>query len=285
MARKGGLGRGLEALIPGSYTTDQPSGGPLLVPLHNIQPNPRQPRSEIKDNDLQELAASIQEHGILQPLIVTRAGESDQYILIAGERRLRAAELIGLESVPVIIRQASDQQRLELALIENIQRENLSALESAAAYQQLADEFDLTHEEIAVQVSKSRTAVTNTIRLLKLPESVRKALEEEAISEGHARALLALESAPAQAAALQTILKNQLNVRQTEDLVRRLGGAKPKTAPKTRKSSEIRDLEERLRSRLGTRVSVQHGKGGGTITIHYYSDEELDALIEALLHD
>jgi ParB family chromosome partitioning protein len=283
MARKGGLGRGLDALIPGDNALE-PTGGAILIPIKNIQPNPRQPRREILPADLEELAASIREHGIIQPLIVTREDGSEKYVLIAGERRLRAAGMAGLESVPAIVREASDQQRLELALIENIQREDLSPIEAADAYQLLAEEFGLSHDEIAVQVGKSRVAVTNTIRLLKLPENVLKALSEGTISEGHARVLLALPTPQAQSAALQTIINHNLTVRQTEELVRKMAGQKPVQTQKPTKPAGIRDLEEKMRGQLGTKVTIQHGKHGGTIVIHYYSEEELDALVAQLLN-
>lgn len=283
MARKGGLGRGLDALIPGNNALE-PAGGATLIPIKNIQPNPRQPRREIQSADLEELAASISEHGIIQPLIVTREGSSDQYVLIAGERRLRAAAMAGLESVPAIVRDANDQQRLELALIENIQREDLAPIEAAEAYQTLAEEFGLSHDEIAVKVGKSRVAVTNTIRLLKLPENVLKALNAGTISEGHARALLALPNPQAQSAALQTIINHNLTVRQAEELARKIAGQKPVQVHKPTKPAGIRDLEERMRDLLGTKVTIQHGKNGGTIVIHYYSQEELDALVAQLLN-
>ncbi len=283
MARKGGLGRGLDALIPGDDS--QAQTGAAQIPIGSIQPNPHQPRREMAQAELEELAASIREHGIIQPLIVTREGLSDRYTLIAGERRLRAAAMAGLATVPAIIRDASELQRLELALIENIQRENLSPLEAAEAYQALAEEFGLSHDEIASQVGKSRVAVTNTIRLLKLPDNVLQALEDGRISEGHARALLALPNSQAQSAALQTILKHNFTVRQTEELTRKMGGEKPRPVQKPVKPSEVRDLEERMRGRLGTKVSIQHGKHGGSIVIHYYSQEELEALVEQILND
>jgi len=283
MARKGGLGRGLDALIPGGEEKTQ-TGGAAQIPIKNIQPNPRQPRREIVQAELEELAASIREHGIIQPLIITREGTSERYTLIAGERRLRAAELAGLETVPALVRDASELQRLELALIENIQREDLSPIEAAEAYQALAEEFGLSHDEIAVQVGKSRVAVTNTIRLLKLPEVVLQALEDGRITEGHARALLALPNSQAQSAALQTILRHNLTVRQVEELTRKMGGQKPPALQKPVKPSAVRDLEERMRGRLGTKVTIQHGKSGGTIVIHYYSAEELEALVEQLLN-
>jgi ParB family transcriptional regulator, chromosome partitioning protein len=284
MARKGGLGKGLEALIP----EDRPSettGAAAYVPVSKVVPNPHQPRYTIDDHDLEDLAASIRTHGILQPLVVMQDMSNDRYIIIAGERRWRAAQLAGLDSVPVILRQATDQQMLELALIENIQRADLSPLETAEAYRELHDNFGLSHEDIAVRVGKSRVTVTNTLRLLNLPEFVRKALAGGRISEGHARALLGLNTPQAQVAALNTILKNDLTVRQTEELVRRLGGEKSQPPLKVTPSPEVAELEERLRSRLGTRVSLHHGKKGGSLTIHYYSDEELDAIIALILQE
>jgi ParB family chromosome partitioning protein len=283
MTRRTGLGRGLEALIPGGETP--PPAGVSQIPIDQIDPNPRQPRSRFDADELEELAASVRQYGVIQPLILARSPQAGRYLLIAGERRLIAARQAGLLEVPAILREASDQQHLELALIENIQRADLSPLEQADAYRQLAEEFNLSHEEISERVGKSRSAVTNTLRLLKLPASVQKALSEGLISEGHARALLALASPAAQGAALHSILKNNLNVRQTEELVRRLSGQKPSTRPRPEPSAEIQALEERLRSALGTRVSLNPRRKGGTITIHYYSDEELDTLLDALLGD
>jgi ParB family chromosome partitioning protein len=207
-----------------------------------------------------------------------------RYVLIAGERRLEAARLAGLTSVPVIVRQATDQQRLEMAIIENVQRSDLSALEQAEAYRQLAEDFDLSHEKISIRVGKSRVAVTNTLRLLKLPDMIKNALIEGRISEGHARALLALSTLEAQAAALHTVLKQEFNVRQTEELVRKLSGEKPSRKPKPATVPELAELEERLRSSLGTKVTLRSGRKGGTVTIHYYSDEELNALMGRLLN-
>ena len=228
MARKPGLGRGLEALIP-SDDVSPGEGGVNFIPITSIRVNPRQPRKNLNEEDLHDLANSIREHGILQPLILTQDEEGSAYTLIAGERRWRAAQLAGLDAVPAIIRQASNQQRLEFALIENIQRSDLAPLEKADAYQQLIDEFNLSHEEIAERVSKNRVTITNTLRLLKLPETVRRALAGNQISEGHARALLSLNSSQSQIAALQTILNHELNVRQTEELVRKLSGERPIT--------------------------------------------------------
>jgi ParB family transcriptional regulator, chromosome partitioning protein len=286
MARKGGLGRGLDALIPGGdFENSTPQGGALLVQSALIAPNPRQPRDHMDGDDLEDLANSIREHGILQPLIVTFDPLTGMYTLIAGERRLRASKIAGLEEVPVIVRDADDLQRLELALIENVQRADLSPLETAEAYRELADEFSLSHEEISARVAKSRVSVTNTLRLLKLPDIVQKALADRQISEGHARALLGLTTPQSQIAALQSILAHELNVRQTEELVRKLTGHKPEPVSEKIVDPEIQELEQRLRDHLSTRVSLHHGKKGGTITIHYFSDEELDGLIHHLLGD
>ncbi len=287
MARKGGLGKGLDALIPGSDFDSQPTGGEtrqgmLQIPVDKIQSNPRQPRSHFDSAELAELAASIKEHGIIQPLLVTQNGDQD-YILVAGERRLLAARQAGLLSVPAIVRDASQQELVELALVENVQRADLSPLETAEAYRQLADEFNLPHEQIAARVGKSRVSVTNTLRLLKLPPSIQQALASDEISEGHARALLSLANPQAQTAALQIILKNNLTVRQTEELVRKLSGEKPPARPTRPIPPELHAIAERLRRGLSTKVSLTHGRSGGTIVIHYYSDEELDALVERLL--
>jgi ParB family chromosome partitioning protein len=283
MTRRTGLGRGLDALIPGGEIPS--SAGVSQIPVDQIDPNPRQPRNHFDADELEELAASIRQYGVIQPLILAHSPQAGRYLLIAGERRLIAARQAGLSNVPAILREANEQQHLELALIENLQRTDLSPLEQADAYRQLVEEFNLSHEEISARVGKSRSAVTNTLRLLKLPASVQKALAEGQISEGHARAILALSSPVAQGAALHSILKNNLNVRQTEELIRQLSGQKPAAHPKSEPSAEIRALEERLRSALGTRVSLSPRRKGGTITIHYYSDEELNTLLDTLLGD
>jgi ParB family chromosome partitioning protein len=282
MPQKSGLGRGLGALIPGGDNVLM-ENGVMLVPVEMVLPNPRQPRNMMHPEDLEELTGSVREHGVLQPLIVTLGESTDQYILIAGERRLQAARLAGLASVPVLVRQATDQQRLELAIIENVQRADLSALEEAEAYRQLAEDFDLSHEGIASRVGKSRVAVTNTLRLLRLPDSVKNALIEKRISEGHARALLALSTPEAQTAALRTVLAQDLNVRQTEELVRKLSGEKPIRKPKPVVPPDMAELEDRLRSSLGTKVTLRSRRKGGMLTIYYYSYEELDALTGRLL--
>jgi ParB family chromosome partitioning protein len=288
MTKKTGLGRGLDALIPtGDFTPETlseiSSSIYQTLPIADIYPNPRQPRSLMDKEELAELAASIQQNGILQPLIVTPAAEPGKYTLIAGERRLLAAGIAGLDTVPAILREASEQQRLELALIENVQRTNLTPLESAEAYRQLADDFNLSHEQIAQQLGKSRVAITNTLRLLKLPEDARQSLASGEISEGHARVLLSLPTPQAQSAALQAIIKHGLNVRRTEDLVHKLLGQRPPSDAKPTPHPDVSYLEERLRQRLGTRVSLHSRKKGGTLVIHYYSEEELDALILRIL--
>jgi ParB family transcriptional regulator, chromosome partitioning protein len=282
MARKGGLGKGLDALLPGGASVESHTS---YVPIDSISPNPYQPRTTLHPEELENLAASIREHGILQPLIVTQNPQNGEFTLIAGERRLRAAEIAGLESVPVLVRQVNRQQMLELALIENLQRTDLTPLEAAEAYRQLAEDFHLSHDEIAFRVGKNRSTITNTLRLLKLPESVRTALNSNQITEGHARALLGLSSAQAQAAALQSILKNDLTVRQTEELVRKLGGEKPLRQTGKPISPEIQEIENRLMHNLGTKVAIHNGKKGGTIVIRYYSDEELNNLIEQIIKE
>jgi ParB family chromosome partitioning protein len=282
MSKRSGLGKGLDALIP--TAEDQlPESGVTLISTAHLSPNPRQPRALFGQEELAELAASIREHGVIQPLIVTQGESEDQYTLIAGERRLMAAKMADLKAVPVIIREASDQQFVELALVENVQRADLGPLETAEAYRQLSEEFGLSHEEIATRVGKSRVTVTNTLRLFNLPEDVKKSLVEGNISEGHARALLALPTSEAQSVALQSILKLDLNVRQTEELVRKLGGQRPEKTPPTPPSPEIEALEERLREYLGTRVTLKHRSKGGLLTIHYYSEEELNSLLNLIL--
>ncbi len=284
MTRKSGLGKGLDALIPGS----QPSAGEghiQQIPIDEISANPYQPRQEVDNQHIEDLAQSIRQHGILQPIIVSRDPFSGRYTLIAGERRLRAARLAGLETVPAVVRLVSEQQRLELALIENLQRADLGALETAQAYQRLVDEFGLSHEEIAERVGKSRTAVTNTLRLLKLPEAAQKALANGSISEGHARALLQLPTLQSQLAVLQMIIERGLSVRQTEELARKYSGERPPRPSSPAPLPEIKSLEERLRQHLGTRVTLQHGKKGGKLIIHYYSNEELNTLLDQLLRE
>ncbi len=281
MPPRTGLGKGLDALIPGGSTAASAAGA-SQVPIDSIARNPRQPRQLLKNDELQELAQSIRQHGVIQPLIVAPA-MGGSYILIAGERRLEAARLAGLTTVPVVVRSASDQQLLELALIENVQRADLNPIEEAEAFRHLAKDFGLSHDAIASRVAKSRVAVTNTLRLLDASAAVKQAVVDGKISEGHARALLALTSAKAQEIALHRVVNLDLSVRQTELLARKLSGNRPAPKKTKRRNADAADIERRLRASLGTKVSLQAGKKGGSLTIYYYSNEELDALLEKLL--
>jgi ParB family chromosome partitioning protein len=275
--RRRGLGRGLGALIPGS--TQQPTSGTELpaegwATIQEISPNPFQPRQLFDESALDELAASIREKGLLQPLVVRRAADSG-YQLIAGERRFRAAQRAGLTRVPIFVRDADDGEALELALIENLQREDLNPLEEARAFQRLANEFRLGHEEIARRVSKSRSAVTNSLRLLQLPGEVQAQIESGALSAGHARSLLGLESMSAQTAVARDVVARRLSVRDTEKLVRE------RAAPTI--DVERQAVEANLARALGTRVRLRHhADGSGRILIEYYSLDELDGLIDRL---
>jgi ParB family chromosome partitioning protein len=285
MTRKRALGRGLEALIPVGST---PAGGMQQVPVAAIAPNPHQPRQRIEPEALAELAASIEEHGLIQPLIVSQAGPDAppeiEYTLIAGERRLEASKLAGLHEVPVIVKEATPQQMLELALVENIQRADLNPLEEAAAYQQLAEDFGLTQQQIADKVGKNRVSVANALRLLRLPDFCRSMLASGQISEGHARALLGLEEDEEQMKwALKTVTKRGLSVRQTEELVRRLHTAPPSAKATRTTTPETRALETEFAQALGTKVSLTRSKKGGRLTIHFYSEEELQGLYDLLI--
>ena len=280
--KKSGLGRGLDALFSNSLMDANDSV--KTVSISSIVPNPRQPRTRFTDNELSELADSIREHGVIQPLIVSEQGDGT-YTLIAGERRLRASQIAGLNTVPVVTRQADDRELLELALIENIQREDLSPLEAAEAYKSLEENFNLTHEEISKRVGKNRASVTNTMRLLKLPGEVQKALLEKKITEGHARVLLSLPTPQAQINAMNHIINNDLNVRQAEDYIRSLLGEKKGTADKSKNtlSPEFVEIENNLRQLIGAKVSLRPGKNGsGSISIHYYSAEDLESIIDRL---
>lgn len=284
MAQRKGLGKGLDALIPGGKPAAVAFGGSAGVqqaPVELIKRNPRQPRLKFNEEELNELAASIREHGVIQPLIVSPNADGS-FVLIAGERRLQASIRAGLRTVPVIPRQANNQELLELALIENVQRADLNPMEEAEAYRHLADDFGLSHEMIAKRVGKSRVAVTNTMRLINLADAAKQALVDGIITEGHARALLMLSTQKAQASALQTIINLSLNVRQAEELMRKLTGQKPIKAKKPFRNANLTDVEKRLQKSLGTKVALKHGKKGGTVTIYYYSDEELDALLDKL---
>ncbi len=281
MPPRSGLGKGLDALIPaGNQAIATSASGVTQVAVDLIQRNPRQPREKFDINELENLAASIREHGVIQPLIVA-PGKNGVYILIAGERRLQASRKAGLKTVPVVIRHATDQQLLELAIIENVQRADLNAIEEAEAYQNMAKEFKMSHETIAQRVGKSRVAVTNTMRLLDACAAVKQALVDGQITEGHARAMLSL-SARAQEELLKKIIALDFSVRTTEMLARKYSGQKPAVKKKSASSADVNDIEKRLRSSLGTKVALKHSKKGGTVTIYYYSNEELDTLLEKL---
>ncbi len=289
MPKHSGLGKGLEALIPSGFQPDLPpaSEGPvafagvLTIPVEQIAPNPRQPRSHFREEALDELAASIREYGIIQPLLVSKNEIGEGYTLIAGERRLQASQRAGLKEVPAIVRQTTDQLRLELALIENVQRADLNPLEEANAYRQLSEEFHLSHEEIASRVGKSRVAVTNTLRLLNLPGSLQKALVDGEITEGHARALLGLTNPRAMESALRTVLFQKMTVRQTEELVNRLKGEKPPASLKEGPTPEEKSLEDFIRASLSQKVNVKIGKerSSGSMTLYYGSEEEFQDLM------
>ncbi|HUV74760.1 MAG TPA: ParB/RepB/Spo0J family partition protein [Anaerolineae bacterium] len=269
-----GLGKGLEALIPSTPGVNE-------VAIDSIIPNPRQPRQTLDPEALQELATSIREQGLVQPLVVTEAEEG--YQLLVGERRWRAARLAGLDVVPVVVRDVTPQQMLELALVENLQREDLNPLETASAYQQLVDEFGLTQQQVADKVGKNRVTVTNTLRLLKLPTQVKEALLQGEITEGHARAMLRLPSQKDQLDVLEAVLKGALSVRQTEQLVRRLA-EEPKHKPKlAKKPPELTALEDDFRQALGTKVNLSRGSKGGRLVIYFYSEEELQAIHDLIV--
>ncbi len=289
-----GLGKGLSALIPAAAPVVSASGAPSegglsLVDLDDIVPNPRQPRQGMDRTELEELAASIREHGLIQPLVVAplspEADGRSHYQLIAGERRWQAARLAGLSRVPVVVKSVSPRELLELALVENIQRADLNALEEAAAYQQLVQEFGLTQEEVAARVGRNRATIANAIRLLRLPDDIKNALREGHITEGHARAILGLSDAGDQLAVLRAVVKRALSVRQTEELVRRLASATEPEGPRARPAPETRALEDAFRSALGTKVALAKGQRGGRLVIYFYSDEELDSIYERIVGD
>ncbi len=295
-AKKRGLGRGLGALIvdtsgEGTSQAPQAAEGVRSLPVSMLQPNPHQPRTTFDAATLQELADSIRTHGIIQPLVVTAAQGQPGYWIIAGERRWRAAQAAGLAEVPVIVREASSQQLTEWALVENVQRDDLNAIEEAAAYQALMSDYGLTQGEVADRVGKSRPAVANTVRLLQLPLPIQQAVIDGAISAGHARALLALPDSARQLAALAQIVRDALNVRQTEALVKRLLEAPPSptAAPlpeDAQQAAHWRELENRFRASLGTKVSLDHNKeGGGRLVIHFYSDDDLAAIYRLIAGD
>ncbi len=302
---KPALGRGLGALLSGSppatkaplapvlpvsQTADLPAAnareGVERVPLARIRPCPLQPRKDFSVEALRELADSIKEQGIVQPLIVRLRGED--YELIAGERRWRAAQMLGLAEAPVIVRQADDRAVLELALIENLQREDLNPIEEAHGYAQLIDQFQLKQEEAAARVGKSRAAVANSLRLLKLAPDLQGYVRDGRLSVGHAKAILGLAGAEEQTLAAERVLKQSLNVRQTEDLVAHLQDRRGPSAPgkpgavPLAKDSHVMDLEGRLQERLGTKVEVRYRQGKGAVLIHFFNDDDLQRVLQIL---
>jgi len=274
-------------LIP-APTIPSPATGPLDIAVELIEPNPYQPRAAIDQGKLHTLAESIRQHGIIQPLVV-REIEPGRYFLIAGERRWRAAQLAGLTTVPVVLKDATPRAQLELALVENVVRADLSPLEEAAAYRQLIEEFGLTQGEVAERVGRSRVSVTNTLRLLAAPEVVQAALNAGHITEGHARALLGLSSAVDQIAMLDVMIAKGWTVRQTEDAVRRWMTDRREqiAAPAKPIDHEVSHLEDRFRSALGTRVSLKRDTAGGagSLTIHFYSEDDLQGIYERIVGD
>ncbi|QYK53469.1 MAG: ParB/RepB/Spo0J family partition protein [Fimbriimonadaceae bacterium] len=276
------LGKGLSQLLNEPAET----GSVNSVPISSIRANTRQPRTQFDQEALKELAASIREFGVIQPLVVRPLGD-DQYELIAGERRLRASKLAGLAEVPVTIRAASAQASLEIALIENVQREDITAMECAVAYKRLADEFDMSQEQIAQRVGKSRVAIANTLRLLRLPDQIQKAIYDGELSEGHARALLMVESPIQQNSLFQKILKDGLSVREAERQARhsdlpRPAGSKPQKNKATNKDPNWSALEQGLSEYFGTPVSLNAEQMGGKLSISFYSEDDLQRILDIL---
>lgn len=287
---KTSLGTGLSSLIPnklnkenntplqkGDFTN---SDKIIKIPIENIVPNPRQPRKYFAEENLKELAESIKEHGVIQPIIVTKA--NGKYELIAGERRLQASKLAKMSKIPAIVRLATSQQKLELALVENIQRHNLNAIEEAKAYQELHNEFNLTQEEIAKRTGKSRSAIANIIRLLELPVEIQRGVIEEKITEGHARAILGLENPEKQRALYELILKNNLTVRAAEDKVREITVHTHKRKFLKQANPYLQDLEDNIQQKLGTKIKIKKRGAIGKITIDFYSEEEFEKIVGLL---
>lgn len=292
--KKKGLGKGLDSLIPDNKASkisatidkesEKPKAGEQMLKITMVEPNREQPRKHFEEDGLLELADSIKQYGILQPLLVRK--KKDYYEIIAGERRWRAAKLAGIKEVPVIIKEYTEQEIVEIALIENIQRENLNPIEEAMAYKKLLTEFNLKQDEVAERVSKSRTAVTNSMRLLKLGEKVQQMIVDDMISTGHARALLAIEDQEQQYALAIKIFDEKLSVRETEKLIKNLKTPKKEDKqPREIENAFIYDnIAEKLKQALGTKVKVlSKGKGKGKIEIEYYSDDELERMFEMIM--
>ena len=281
--RRGGLGRGLATLIPSN--PEAAAGGATTVPIAAIRPNPYQPRTEWNAEKLGELAESIRIHGLIQPLIVSIGRSANTYVLIAGERRMRAAEMAGLSTVPVVIKDVAPQALLELALVENLVRSDLSPLEEAQAYRQLIEEFGLNQSQVADRVGRSRVSVTNTLRLLNLPREIQSALMDGTLSEGHARALLALPSNADQLAAMRDVIAKRLSVRQTEEFVRKWSMKRTASEPTTKEETRLTwHQADRLQRVLETRVAIKQDQksGSGTISIHFYDNEQLQSILNRI---
>ena len=277
--RAQGLGRGLASLIP---QRSSGQAGILEIPTARIRPNPHQPRKRFDPDSLATLMTSIKEHGVIQPILVTET--IDGYQLVAGERRLRAAQAAGLDRIPAVVRQLADRDQLELALVENLQREDLDPIETADAYRRLIQEFGFTQDDLAGRVGRARSTIANTLRLLDLASGIQTAIAEGRISEGHGRALGGLAT-ELQDRVLDSVLRQELSVRQTEELVRRLREPKPDLAAAAANhpaDPDLQRVEEDLRRALGTKVSLARSRRGGRIVIEYYSDEELGRLYERL---
>lgn len=287
--KRRGLGRGLSALIPEGVSLAAPAAE-RRVPVSDIHPNPRQPRRYFDERRIAELAESIRQQGVLQPLVVRKADSG--YELIVGERRFRAAQRAGLDRVPVIVKEVSDAGSLEMALVENIQREELTPIEEALAYRQLMDEFQLTQEDVAKRVGKSRPAIANLLRVLNLPEEIKEEVDHGSLKVGHARSLLALETPQKQIELARQVIRQNLSVRETETLVARtVEGTAPATAQDQFPDPEkpvghvdiyLKAIEEELMRELGTKVRLHTRKKGGKIEIEYYSNQELDSLLARL---
>ena len=276
--RHTGLGRGLTALIPQRAQ----HAATIEVPIERIRPNPRQPRQRMDQDQLDELAASIREHGVLQPILVTET--LDGYQLVAGERRFRASRQAGLERIPAVVRQLADRDQLELALVENLQRADLGPMEEAHAFQALVDDFALTHDTIAQRLGRSKSAVTNTLRLLDMDPDVQAAVADGRLTAGHARAIGGLPVSQ-QAHVARTVIDQGFSVRQAEELVRRLREPRAEAAAATRRlpDPDLERVEDDLRRRLGTKVTLARSRKGGRIIIEFYSDEELGQLYDRLI--
>jgi ParB family chromosome partitioning protein len=270
-----GLGRGLGALIPRATV------GLREVPVDAIKPNPWQPRTHFDEQELEELAQSIREHGVLQPVLVSQQPDGT-FQLITGERRWRAVQLAGMPTVPAMVKEATPQASLELALVENIQRRDLNPLEEAHAFRQLLDEHGLTQEQLGQRLGKSRVAITNTLRLLHLPEPVREALANGSITEGHARAILMANGESQRLRLLERVLADHLSVRDTEALARQMNASRTRAPAETPPDPDVERLEEAFRHALGTRVHLLKGRRGGRLVIHFFSDEELQGIYETI---